>query len=122
MDSKKVIFEIKKLYPGKTIVKIPENNPTEIICEIEPTKNHSNYSVAIAVINKSKSHKHIKSTETYEVIKGELNLFVENKKIILKKGEEYSVIPNKVHWAEGKETWVKVTSTPGWTIKDHLLS
>ena len=45
MNTARVIEKLQQQYPGKTIVKNNENNPTEIICEIEPTKKHPDYSI-----------------------------------------------------------------------------
>lgn len=63
MNVKKVIGELQRKYPGKPILKNIEQNPTEILCEIEPTENHPDYSVTIAVIDKSILHYHKKITE-----------------------------------------------------------
>ena len=41
----------------------------EILCEVEPTSNHQEYSFAIAVIDKSIPHYHKEIIETYKVIK-----------------------------------------------------
>jgi len=40
MNVKKIIKELQKKYPNKTIILDPPENPTEIICEIEPTTDH----------------------------------------------------------------------------------
>lgn len=58
MDVKRVIEQLKKEYPSKKIIKNIENNPTEIICEIDPTEKHRIYSIAIAVIDQSIPHYH----------------------------------------------------------------
>ncbi len=121
MNFQKVVIELQKLYPGKSIIKIPKENPLEIICEVEPSSNILGYSLAVAIIDKSAPHKHLKSTENYKVIKGKLNLFIENQKIVLKQEDSFLVKPNKIHWAEGNETWIEVKSTPGWTSQDHIL-
>lgn len=121
MDLKNILQSLSQQYPKKKIILNSKNNPTEILCEVEPTTDHPNYSVAIAVINKTHPHKHIKTTETYEVIKGDLNLNIDGKIIILKSGEKITIKPNQVHEAQGKEAWVRVTSKPGWIKEDHLF-
>ena len=88
MDSKRVIEELEKKYPNKKIIKNDENNPTEILCEVEPSTNHSEYSLAVAVIDKNFPHVHKNSEEIYKVIKGKLVLFVDDKKHELEKGEK----------------------------------
>lgn len=121
MDLKNVLQSLSQQYPKKKIILNSKNNPTEILCEIEPTADHPNYSVAIAVIDKTHPHKHMKTTETYEVIKGQLTLKVDGKIIILNSGEKITINPNQSHQAQGEETWVRVTSKPGWTKSDHLF-
>lgn len=119
MNTTEIIKELEKKYPGKFILKNNEINPTEIVCEIEPTQNHPDYSIVIAVIDRSIPHYHTKTIEEYEVIKGVLTLFVENRKILLHVGEKYTIPLNTIHHAEGVETWIKTTSHPGWTKEDH---
>lgn len=122
MNVKNVITELKQHYPGKDIIQNPTENPTEIICEIDPPSLHTEYSIAIAVIDQSRPHYHKKSTEVYEILQGDLVLTVGGKDYALKSGEQMTIIPNQIHWAKGNGTWVKVTSRPGWTIQDHILA
>ncbi len=121
MNASLVIEKLTLQYPRKRIVKNNEENPTEILCEIESTEEHAGYSVAIAVIDKSIPHYHTLLTEQYTVIEGELTLHIEEKNIQLKQGETYTITPGQTHWAEGNETWIKCHSTPGWNPKDHIL-
>jgi mannose-6-phosphate isomerase-like protein (cupin superfamily) len=55
-------------------------------------------------------HYHPIQHETFEVIKGELNLIVDGKKMVLKAGEKYTVPPNVAHkwWNAGKEELVAI--------------
>ena len=110
------------VYPGKKITKLPEIDPTEIICEVEPSYEHSDYSVAVACILKYAPHFHKLSTETYLVLKGELKIHIDDKVLIMNDGDTCTVNPHKVHWAEGDFTLVQVTSRPGWAPEDHILS
>ncbi len=121
MNTVGVIKELEEKYPGKKIVKNNKDNPSEIICEVEPSSEHPEYSKAIAVIDKSITHFYKQTTEVYKVIQGELVLFLNGKKTILHKGEECSIKPWTIHWAEGNATWVEVSSTPGWIPNDHIL-
>lgn len=121
MDSQKIVSELKQKYPDKHIVQIPPENPTEILCEIDPSSQHSDYSIVIAVIDQSRPHYHKQSTEHYEVLQGDLVLTVNGKDYPLNVGQQMTIPPNQIHWANGKSTWVKVTSRPGWTIQDHIL-
>ena len=117
MNNKKVIKDLKKKYPGK---KVLEGNG-EIICEIKPVSEDPKVSIAIAVIDKTVPHVHKVTTETYEVIKGKLYLFIDGKEHVLKEGETLTIKPNQKHYAVGDETWIKCTSHPGWTFEDHIL-
>lgn len=121
MDTKKVIEELKKKYPGKKIIKNDEDIPTEILCEVDPSTGHPEYSLAVAIIDKSTPHTHKKSKETYKVTNGKLVLYVDGKKHELSEGEELIIEPGQTHWAEGNETWVECYSEPGWTFEDHIL-
>ncbi len=122
MNSDKIISQLRLQYPGKNIFSLPADNRTEIICEVEPSLNHPEYSLAIAIIDKSAPHFHCRSTETYKVLKGKLILIIEQKKISLKAGDKFIIKPGKVHAAIGKQTWVECISKPGWTRQDHILS
>jgi mannose-6-phosphate isomerase-like protein (cupin superfamily) len=121
MNVKQVIDSLKIKYPGKNIIKNDELNPTEVLCEIEPCKDHPEYSNAVAIIDKSKPHIHHKTTETYKVTKGKLILHIGDQSKKLNEGETYTIQPNNLHWAEGNETWVECYSEPGWVFEDHIL-
>ena len=122
MNASQVIKELKAQYPGKKIILDPENNPTEVIVEIEPTTDHPERSLAVAVVGKSKPHYHKLTTEIYEVIKGELTLNIDGKKSILKPGEKITIQSNTIHSAESDEAWFYTYSSPGWTPEDHILA
>src|SRR3989344_6317031 len=102
MNTKKIIEVIKKKYPGKKVILDPEDNPAEIICEIDPTSNHLEKSKALAIVGQSKPHYHKKSIEVYEVMKGVLTIYKSGKKHVLKKGEKLTIKPGEIHSAEGK--------------------
>jgi len=121
MNTKKVIKELSQKYPGKEMIKSPEDNPTEIVCETEPATDQQTNGVAVAVIDRSEPHYHKKTTELYKVIKGTLVVFVNDKKYKLKEGDTLTVVPGEVHYAVGDETWVEVYAEPGWTFEDHIL-
>jgi quercetin dioxygenase-like cupin family protein len=122
MKIKAVLNELSVKYPGRTIIKNGEENPTEILCEIEPTCEHPDHSLAISVIDKSVPHVHKRLTEVYKVIKGKLKFNVDGKVIELTEGEAYTIKPGQIHWAEGNETWIECHSKPGWTPEDHILA
>lgn len=120
MDVKAVLSELKSQYKGKKIILNHKTNPTEIICEIDPSKDHPGYSSAIAVIDKTEPHYHKNAAVIYYVLKGKLDLVIENTRYSLGP-EEYRVVsPNQVHMAKGRQTWVLIYSEPGWQKQDHL--
>ncbi len=120
MNSHSILQQLTRQYPSRTIIKNNDKNPTEIICEIEPTNQHKEYSVAITIIDQSVPHYHKKSTETYEVLKGNLIVTIDGITHSLNAGDSFVIRPNSVHWATGHETWAKVSSKPGWTQTDHF--
>lgn len=122
MQTDDVIEYFHNNYPDKTTVVLPRNNPTEIICEIDPTSLHPEYNRAIAAIKKSQPHYHRFSVETYKVIKGQLKLTIDGKTYTLEEGDEHVIEPNLIHFAEGDFTLVQVDSRPGWTPNDHILA
>ena len=121
MNKDKIVGELKKQFSGANVVFNDPQHPTEIICEVEPASQHPDYSVAIAVIDQSQPHYHKNTTEVYQVITGKLILTVDDIKIELVKGNQYTIKPKQVHSAKGQETWVKITSYPGWIAEDHVL-
>lgn len=122
MNVNKVIKEIKIKYPCKGIIFDDPKNPSEIIVELEPARDHPERSLALAVVGKSKPHYHKTTTEIYEVVKGILKLTIDNKEYTLNPGEKITIVPNSVHSAAGDETWFLTHSTPGWKFKDHILA
>jgi mannose-6-phosphate isomerase-like protein (cupin superfamily) len=108
-------------HPDKTVIELPLNSPTEIVCEVEPTTEHSEYSIAEAAIKQSEPHHHEKSLEEYKIISGALRLIIDGKEITLKEGDIYFVKPLQVHYAIGNFTLAQVTSRPDWTPEDHIL-
>ena len=68
-----------------------------MICEVEPTSDHADYSVAIAVIDQSHPHAHRVSTEEYEVMEDHIIVagvktlkFKPNLADLIRKGEKVS--------------------------------
>jgi quercetin dioxygenase-like cupin family protein len=122
MDAKSVVAELEQLYPGKLIKQLPEQAPAEIICEFDPGAQHPEWSLAVAVIDRSAAHYHNRMTEVYQVIKGTLTLYVDSDEFTLYEGQQFTVTPGRIHWATGDATWVEVYCTPAYTSEDHILS
>lgn len=119
MNTKKVLTELKEKYPGKNVVINTPDEPTEIICEIDPGEERSR---AIAVVDYIRPHYHRNSKEVYTILRGELDLHFRDEVLTLKEGDEVEIEPRRVHWAFGNETWFEVVSEPGWTPEDHILA
>lgn len=117
MNKEKVIKELKEKYPEANLFLNNEDNPTEIVAEIEP-KNGK----AIAVIDKSISHVHNHTEERYVIIKGDLELFIDGERRCLKEGDIFDIRPGQVHYAVGNETWVEAISNPPWSPEDHIIA
>ena len=113
MNITSVIEELKKKYPKKRILLNNRQNCTEILCEIDPTSLHPNHSIALAIIDKTITHYHTLSEETYKVVKGVLSLSVDGKKLVLNEGQTFVIKPGLIHEATGNDTWVQITSKPG---------
>lgn len=121
MNHALVISKLEHQYPGRKIIKLPENNPSEILCEIDPTENHPDYSIAISVIDRSAPHYHNHMTEVYEVLTGKLSVFIDGVEHKLSEGDMLTIPSNSTHYAVGNETWIRCTAKPGWTAGDHIL-
>lgn len=121
MNINTVISQMKQTYPGKKIIITDPANPGEIICETEPTETHPDWSEAIAVIDYTRLHYHRLLTETYEVLHGKLDIVIQEKTQHMNTGESITIHPNTRHKVFGKETWIRVSSKPGWIPEDHIL-
>lgn len=121
MNTKKIIAELEKKYPGKNIIVDEDGGYSEIIVELEPAKDHPDHSLALAIVGKSKPHYHKISTEIYEITKGVLTLFVDGKKFVLKQGEKMTIKPGQVHFAAGEDVWFLTYSSPGWSTEDAFV-
>jgi quercetin dioxygenase-like cupin family protein len=121
MNVQGIVAQLKQKYPRKEALVEQADDICEIVVELEPTKDHPEKSVALAIVGKSKPHYHKVSTEIYEVIEGILVITVDGNKYTLQAGEKMTILPNQIHSAEGDEAWFLTYSTPGWTVKDHIL-
>ena len=97
MNSEELINKLNKEFPGRAVIPNDKTAPTEIICEVEPSTEHADYSLAIAYIKKSEPHRHIKAVETYEVEDEKLDLFLDGIKKTLNVGQSYIINPGVIH-------------------------
>lgn len=90
--------ELQKEYGNKAVFLNEMNGSvTEMICELEPTSEHSDYSKAIAIIDKSVPHYHRLTTEKYKIVKGKLTLHLSRQEIELQENDEYTISPSTIH-------------------------
>lgn len=117
----RVLKLLKDKYPEKDSYDL-DGRGLHFVCEVEPVSEHPEYDTAIEVIIKSKPHKHLKMTQRYTVLEGSMDLYVEDEEIHLEKGDQYVIVPGRVHWAtsDGKSL-VELYSVPGWTKEDHIV-
>jgi mannose-6-phosphate isomerase-like protein (cupin superfamily) len=109
-------------YPGKIIIDL-NGNGLHIICEIEPTQDHTEYDRAIEVIIASKPHKHMITTQHYTIISWNLQLHIDDSIITLHPWDQYMINPWLVHRASStNECIVETYSAPWWTAEDHISS
>ncbi|PIR03588.1 MAG: hypothetical protein COV59_05360 [Candidatus Magasanikbacteria bacterium CG11_big_fil_rev_8_21_14_0_20_39_34] len=118
--SRRILDELKRRYPNAKSYDL-DGRGEHFLAEVEPVDEHPEYDKAIEVIFLSLPHKHLKMTQRYTILSGELELFVGDKFLILHKGDTYTITPNIVHSAKSIECWVEIYSTPGWTKEDHIL-
>jgi hypothetical protein len=114
MDVKKIVGELKKQYPGKNIIINDPDNPTEIICEVEPAEWNPDKNSVVVVFDGKIKHPHSYRKQTYEVLRGILELTKEGRSYFLTEGQKLTEGLDDFHLAKGNETWVKVTSEPAW--------
>lgn len=97
----------------------------ETVYELVDTDSGIGWSVAIADVLESRPHKHLFTKETYTMLEGVLEVFIDDKKYILHPGEVISIPLNAVHWAKSltnRPARILVSCTPGWTQEDHIYA
>jgi mannose-6-phosphate isomerase-like protein (cupin superfamily) len=90
MDTEKIRIELIEAYPGCR-VKIAEDN-REMVAEIRPE-------FAVAVIERSLPHFHLKTREVYRVLRGGLCVARAGQGHVLQKGETIAIEPGQIHSA-----------------------
>jgi mannose-6-phosphate isomerase-like protein (cupin superfamily) len=101
-NSEKILEKLREKYPNKSSYDL-DGRGLHFVCEIEPVNEHPEYDKAIEVIISSKPHKHIKMTQYYTILDGTLELHLNDKVVILNKGDKYTVEPQVIHWAKSKD-------------------
>lgn len=123
MDKGKIVASLRETYGvERAIICLPEENPTEIICELikNTLRDHSS---AIAVVQRSAPHYHRVLTEIYEIEEGAIHLHLDDRMFWVGKGETFIIPPLRVHWVESvaASATIHVVTSPIWTPEDHIL-
>lgn len=118
--SKRIINSLNEKYPGKNAYDL-DGRGLHFVAEIEPVDEHPEFDKAVEVIIESIPHKHLKMTQYYTIISGDLEFHVGDEIVNLHVGDKYTVTPGKIHFAKSdNECWAQIYSEPGWTKEDHI--
>ena len=112
--------ELTQKYSGATILDVDDRYLSEIICVPEPTENHADYSIAVAVIFRNHPHVHRVTHERYQVVKGKLTVYINGQTHVLAAGAGIDIEPGQIHWAEGDGVWIQCPAVPGWLPQDQI--
>jgi mannose-6-phosphate isomerase-like protein (cupin superfamily) len=114
IDTESTRKELMQDYPGCR-VKIADDS-REMVAEVSE-------GFAVAVIDRSQPHFHLRMRETYRVLRG--TLYVANAGVghVLNEGETITIEPGGIHYARaaGTPVWIEVTSVPPWSPEDHFV-
>lgn len=123
VSKRRVVSWLKLTYPDKAVFPNRKKDPTEIVCEVEPSTRHPGWSRAVAAIFDSAPHKHNRATETYKVLKGTLALTVDGKTSVLEPGQSVRIRPGQVHSSRAVSdtpVLLEAFSRPGWRFDDQI--
>jgi mannose-6-phosphate isomerase-like protein (cupin superfamily) len=106
--------ELMKSYPGCR-VKISDDK-REMVAEITED-------FAVAVVDRSQPHFHLRTRETYRVLRGRLYIAYAGTGYVLNEQEKFTIEPGNIHYARAADTpvWIEVVSTPAWSPEDHFV-
>jgi mannose-6-phosphate isomerase-like protein (cupin superfamily) len=113
-DVERIRSELTDSYPG-TRVKIAEDRG-EMVAEISD-------GFAVAVIDRSVPHFHLRMQELYRVLRGTLHVACGGQGYVLRAGESLVIPPGQVHFARaaGDPSWIEVVTDPPWSAEDHFI-
>lgn len=115
-----ILCKLRAKYPKAKCYDL-DGRRKHFVCEVDPVSKHPEYDRAVEVIIQSIPHKHLKMTQYYTIISGNLELHVGKEVVYLTPGDKYTVLPGNAHWAKSDdECWVEIYSEPGWTREDHI--
>lgn len=99
--------------------------PSETVYEITTLANGLPFGIAIADIAQSIPHVHKRTTETYTVVQGVLEVTLGSKRRVLRPCDVIRITPGTVHSARSLEDTparITVTSIPEWSAEDHFAT
>jgi mannose-6-phosphate isomerase-like protein (cupin superfamily) len=114
MKIEKLRMELRKAYPGCRVKVAADKR--EMVAEISDK-------FAVAVIERSMAHFHLKTKEVYRLIRGTLCVARAGKGHVLQVGETIEIEPGQIHYARavGEPAWVEVETEPPWSVDDHFI-
>ena len=114
LDILKTGAELLKAYPGCR-VKVAEDK-REMVAEISD-------GFAVAVIERSLPHFHLRTREVYRVLRGILYVACGGRGHVLQKEDTIVIEPPQIHFARaaGEPVWIEVESVPPYTADDHFI-
>lgn len=126
MNIKQAYKYLKNKYPELDIIERKDGEKVEkLIVDVEPTQDHPDWSRVVSFIFDSEPHCHRETKETYTVIMGVLELSVDGKTHVLKKGESFVILPGQVHFGKGSNkgdgVLIECYMEPGWREEDHFV-
>jgi mannose-6-phosphate isomerase-like protein (cupin superfamily) len=109
--------------------KVEDANPKKITCglmrKLTDAKDFKDMDfVHVTIKNATKKHYHKKLTEVYYVLKGSIDVDIDNKIEHLKEGQMIMIFPNTNHkaWKTSKEdAELLVACSPPWYEEDEIL-
>ena len=93
--TERILKKLKEKYPTAKEYDL-DGRGKHFVCEVEPVEDHPEYDKAVEVIIESRPHKHLKMTQDYTILSGDLELHDGEKNVFLKPGDKYIVFPNNV--------------------------
>jgi len=118
--SERIIESLNEKYPDKKVYDL-DGRGLHFVAEIEPVDEHPEFDRAIEVIIESIPHKHLKMTQQYTILSGDLEFHIDDHVLHFHTGDKFTVKPGTVHWGKSEnECYAEIYSTPGWTKEDHI--
>jgi mannose-6-phosphate isomerase-like protein (cupin superfamily) len=97
----------------------------EIVYEVTTQANRLPFGIAFADIKQSVSHFHKRTTETYTVVQGDLEVRLDGEKYTLGPGDVIKISPGAIHSARSlgeTPARITVTSIPEWSSEDYHVA